>query len=124
MRAPNGVSRDLVAETVIPDPGRKPKGDLTLRNRRIRSRSFFSLESLEIRTAPSHVSALAHALPQVHHVQPTVHVEKIHDTKATESNQSVETKTGVDPSPDSASTSFSKDSSPNDNSVKDPTGQS
>jgi hypothetical protein len=112
-----------MAETVIPNPGRKTRGDLTLRNRRIRSRSFFALESLEIRTAPSHVSALAHALPHVHHIQPVAHVEKVHDTKAKESNQSSETKTGLDPSPDGTSSS-SSDSSPNDNSIKDPKGQS
>ena len=92
-------------------------------NRRIRSRSILGLESLEIRTAPSHVSALAHAFAHVQHIRPAVHVEKIRDTQAKESNQSVETKTGLDTSPDKSSGSTSTDTSPNDSNSKDPKGQ-
>jgi len=92
-------------------------------NRRIRSRSILSLESLEIRTAPSHVSALAHAVVHVQHIRPAIHVEKLHDTQAKESNQSVETKTGLDTTPDKSGGSTSTDTSPNDSTVKDPKGQ-
>jgi hypothetical protein len=58
----------------------------------------------------------------VHHIQPAAHVEKVNDAKAKETNQSFETKTGLDPSPDSTGSS-SNDSSPNDNSIEDPKGQ-
>lgn len=92
--------------------------------RRIKSRSILGLESLEIRTAPSHVSALAHAFTHVQHIKPTVHVEKIHDIHSKETNQSVETRTGTDSSADTGSGSSSRDTSLNDQHSKDPKGLS
>jgi hypothetical protein len=92
--------------------------------RKIRNRGILGLESLEIRTAPSHVSALAHAFAHVQHIKPPAHVERIHDTHAGESNQAVETKTGTDPSTDTSNGSSSVDTSAHDVHSKDPRGQS
>ena len=94
--------------------------------RRTRQRGILGLESLEIRTAPSHVGALAHAFAHVQHIKPAAHLEKIQDTHVKENNQSVETRTGTDPSTDVGSNtrSGSTDTSPHDGHSKDPRGQS
>ncbi len=90
-------------------------------NRRIRSRRILGLESLEIRNAPSHMSALALAAAHLHHIQPTAHVEKIRDSHSKENSQSVETKSGLELGSDSGTTST--DASRNDSNIKDPKGQ-
>jgi hypothetical protein len=92
--------------------------------RRSRSRNILALESLEIRTAPSHISPLAHAVVHIQHIKPAVHVEKVHDTHVKETIQSVETKTGTDPSSDTGTGSTSIDTSPHDTTSKDPNAQS
>ncbi|MGC8643356.1 MAG: hypothetical protein ACP5XB_26155 [Isosphaeraceae bacterium] len=92
--------------------------------RKARQRGILSLESLEIRTAPSHVSTLAHAFAHVQHIKPPAHVERIQDTQTRERNQSVESRTGTDPNTDTGSGSSATDTSPNDVHSKDPRGQS
>jgi hypothetical protein len=82
--------------------------------RRTRSRTVFGLESLEIRTAPSHVSALAHVVHQVHVARPAAHVEKLPETHRTESN------TSIDQSKDAASGTTDTSSTSTDPSSPDP----
>jgi hypothetical protein len=59
----------------------------------------FALEALEIRTAPSHHGALAHALTTVHHRELTPHVE-VSTLNRTESGHASENisspDTGID----------------------------
>ena len=65
-----------------------------MNTRRTRGKAILGLESLEIRTAPSHVSALAHAVPLVHVATPTAHVEKLHESH--ESKTSTDTDSSND----------------------------
>jgi hypothetical protein len=92
-------------------------------NRRNRSRRVLGLESLEIRNAPSHMSALAVAFTHVQHHQPNAYVEKNRDSHAKEYNQSAETRTALELGADSGSPTASTDASPNDSNYKDPKGQ-
>ena len=49
--------------------------------RRIRNRTAFGFESLEIRNAPSHFGVLAHAAAALHAVHAAAHVRHITDSE-------------------------------------------
>jgi len=96
-----------------------------MNSRQIRSRKVFRLESLEVRSAPSHFGVLAHAALAVRPVHAAAHVRIVHAAHNTESNPSIdksrdssvkETNPGVDSSADSTS----KDPSSVDTTSKDP----
>ncbi len=91
--------------------------------RRNRSRRVLGLESLEIRNAPSHLSALTVAFSQIQHLQSNAHVEKTRDIHVREHNQSSETKTGLELGADGQGSTASSDASLNDSNSKDPKGQ-
>jgi hypothetical protein len=61
---------------------------------------MFILESLEIRTAPSHHGALAHAFASVHHRDLTPQVE-VSTFNRTETNHAAETASSPDTGSDS-----------------------
>jgi hypothetical protein len=98
-------------------------------SRTTRSRRSFSLESLEIRNAPSHFGGLAHAALAVHAVHAAAHVRHYRDSMAHDRVSSVDRSSGIERSPDTNVETNSNepsgmDTSPNDQSSIDRTGQS
>jgi hypothetical protein len=95
-----------------------------MKSRQIRHRRAFQFESLEIRNAPSHFGAVAHAAIALHAVHAAAHVRHLHNTSATERNSSIdksqdgsttETNSSLDKSRDQ-----SVDTTSNDPSSIDP----
>ena len=84
-------------------------------SRRNRSRNLFVLESLEIRTAPSHHGAIAHALAMAHHHRLSPHVEtsnfnRTETEHAAEKTSSPDTSTDDHGDPNSGTADRSTDS--------------
>jgi hypothetical protein len=75
------------------------------------------LESLEIRNAPSHFGALAHAAVALHTVHAAAHMRHFTAPHATVKVHSQETNSGVDRSQDKGLETTSKDLSKDTNSV-------
>ena len=97
--------------------------------RTTRNRWSFRLESLEIRNAPSHFGALAHAAIAVHTVHAAAHVRSFSDSSAHDKASSVDRNSGVEQSPDNSVETGSGDHSgpdtnPKDHSSIDSAGQS
>jgi hypothetical protein len=97
--------------------------------RKIRNCRAFQLESLECRNAPSHVGGLAHVALAVHNVHAAAHVKHFRDSQATDRVTSADKNSGVEQSPDKSVETGSSDpngadTSPNDRSSVDKTGQS
>jgi hypothetical protein len=88
--------------------------------RRTRSRRTFGLESLEIRNAPSHFGALAHAAAAVHQVHAAAHVRRITDSEVNHKKELTETGSAVDSSKDNSNDPGNSGSSSNDPSSIDP----
>ena len=92
-----------------------------MKSRSIRNRKTFQLESLEIRNAPSHFGAIAHAAVALHHAHAAAHVRHFNDPQSTDKNQSQESST-VDKSQDNGIETTSNDPSSKDPSSVDPKG--
>jgi hypothetical protein len=73
-----------------------------MRNRSIRNRRSFQLESLEIRNAPSHFGGLAHAAAALHqvHAHTAAQMRHFSDPQSPDKNHKEETSSGVDQSRD------------------------
>ena len=93
---------------------------MSSRNRR--ARGVFSLESLEGRSAPSHVGLLAHALVHSHGVQPAAHVEKLSDHQGQEKAHPGESKSAADTSQDGSVDSSTSQTGGTDKNSPDPAG--
>jgi hypothetical protein len=96
-------------------------GANTMNSRQIRNRRVFRFESLEVRNAPSHFGALAHAAVALHKAPAAAHVRHFNDPQSTDKSPSQE-KTGVDLSKDKGVETSSPDPSSNDPSSIDPKG--
>jgi hypothetical protein len=80
---------------------------------------MFQLESLEIRNAPSHFGAIAHAAVALHHAHAPAHVRHFNDPQSTDKGRSQENMS-ADMSRDNGVETTSNDPSSNDPSSKDP----
>jgi hypothetical protein len=96
-------------------------GANAMNSRQNRNRRVFRFESLEVRNAPSHFGALAHAAVALHRAQAAAHVRHFNDPQSTDKNPSQE-KTGVDLSNDKGVETSSPDPSSNDTNRIDPEG--
>jgi hypothetical protein len=77
----------------------------------------FRFESLEIRNAPSHFGAVAHAAIALHNIKPAVHVRHL-DSERNQKVETTEKNSAADTSQDTNST----DSTSRDPGSNDPSG--
>jgi hypothetical protein len=104
------------------------KGAQKMSSRTTRSRRTFSLESLEIRNAPSHIGGLAHAALALK-VHAAAHVRHFSDSARHDRFSSIDKSSGVERTSDtnvetSSNDPSSIDKSPNDQSSIDRAGRS
>ena len=82
-----------------------------MNSRSTRNRKSFQFDSLEIRNAPSHFGAVAHAAVALHHTHAAAHVRHLNDPQSADKSQAKET-TSADTSQDNGvETTSSKDPS-------------
>jgi hypothetical protein len=91
-----------------------------MNSRRIRNRSAFGFESLEIRNAPSHFGVVAHAAAALHPVHAAAHVRHITDSEVNHKKELKETSSSVDSSQDTSSDPSNSGSTAKDPSNNDP----
>jgi hypothetical protein len=90
-------------------------------SRRTRSRRTFGIESLEIRTAPSHVSALAHAFVHLSSGHSPAHVARLNTGQAGEkSHVKDNNNTTTDKTPDGHVDAQTSDPTNHDSGRSDP----
>jgi len=90
--------------------------------RRIRNRTAFGFESLEIRNAPSHFGVLVHAAAALHAAHAAAHVRNITDSEVSHKKELKETSSSVDSSQDTSSDPSNSGSTAKDPSSNDPAG--
>jgi hypothetical protein len=88
--------------------------------RQTRNRKSFSLESLEIRNAPSHFGLAAHAAAMAHQVRAVAHVRHISDSEVNHQKELTESSNSVDKNQDGSKDASNGSSSSSDPSSIDP----
>jgi hypothetical protein len=88
--------------------------------RRARTRRNFALESLELRSAPSHFGVMAHAVVALHHAHAAAHVRHLSDSEVNHKKEQSETNSSSDTSQDHSTDSSHSGSTSTDPSSPDP----
>jgi hypothetical protein len=97
------------------------QGALTMDTRPIRGRKVIRLESLEVRSAPSHFGVMGHAAVALHKVHAAAQVRHFNDSRSTDKNEAREKNSGADRSQDHSGTETnSNDPNSNDPGSNDP----